>query len=95
VVATLGSKEGFANMAQAITAPGDVVLVPNPRYPIRILRLDLHSGRRDPWLELTPPSLDGVFPANMAEVSLTPDGRFYTYWYGRVFQDLYVVSGLR
>ncbi len=34
VVATLGSKEGFANMAQAITAPGDVILVPNPTYPI-------------------------------------------------------------
>ncbi len=34
VVATLGSKEGFANMAQAITAPGDVVLTPNPTYPI-------------------------------------------------------------
>ncbi|CUB00126.1 LL-diaminopimelate aminotransferase [Pannonibacter indicus] len=34
VVATLGSKEGFANMAQAITAPGDVVLSPNPSYPI-------------------------------------------------------------
>src|SRR6201991_3662113 len=30
VVATLGSKEGFANMASSITAPGDVVLVPNP-----------------------------------------------------------------
>jgi alanine-synthesizing transaminase len=34
VVAALGSKEGFANMAQAITAPGDVILVPNPTYPI-------------------------------------------------------------
>ncbi len=34
VVVTLGSKEGFANMAQAITAPGDVILVPNPTYPI-------------------------------------------------------------
>jgi alanine-synthesizing transaminase len=34
VVATLGSKEGFANMAQAITAPGDIVLCPNPSYPI-------------------------------------------------------------
>jgi len=34
VVATLGSKEGFANMAQAITAPGDVILTPNPTYPI-------------------------------------------------------------
>lgn len=34
VVVTLGSKEGFNNMAQAITAPGDVVLVPAPSYPI-------------------------------------------------------------
>jgi alanine-synthesizing transaminase len=34
VVATLGSKEGFANMAQAISAPGDVILAPNPTYPI-------------------------------------------------------------
>lgn len=34
IVAALGSKEGFANMAQAITAPGDVILVPNPTYPI-------------------------------------------------------------
>jgi alanine-synthesizing transaminase len=34
VVATLGSKEGFANMAQAISAPGDVILVPSPTYPI-------------------------------------------------------------
>jgi alanine-synthesizing transaminase len=34
VIVTLGSKEGLANLAQAITAPGDIVLVPNPCYPI-------------------------------------------------------------
>ena len=34
VVVTLGSKEGLANLAQAITAPGDVILAPNPSYPI-------------------------------------------------------------
>jgi alanine-synthesizing transaminase len=34
VVATLGSKEGLANLAQAITSPGDTILVPNPSYPI-------------------------------------------------------------
>lgn len=34
VIVTLGSKEGLANLAQAITGPGDVVLVPNPSYPI-------------------------------------------------------------
>ena len=34
VIATLGSKEGLANLAMAITDPGDVILVPNPSYPI-------------------------------------------------------------
>ncbi|MCD6073931.1 MAG: LL-diaminopimelate aminotransferase, partial [Rhodospirillales bacterium] len=34
VIATLGSKEGLANLASAITSPGDVILVPNPSYPI-------------------------------------------------------------
>ncbi|MPY69401.1 MAG: LL-diaminopimelate aminotransferase [Alphaproteobacteria bacterium] len=33
-IVTIGSKEGFANLAMAITSPGDIVLVPNPSYPI-------------------------------------------------------------
>ena len=44
VVATLGSKEGFANMAQAITAPGDVVLCPNPTYPIHMFGFIMSGG---------------------------------------------------
>ena len=44
VVATLGSKEGFANMAAAITAPGDVVLVPNPTYPIHSFGFIMSGG---------------------------------------------------
>ena len=34
IIVTLGSKEGFANLAQAITTPGDVIMAPNPSYPI-------------------------------------------------------------
>jgi len=44
VVATLGSKEGFANMAQAITAPGDVVLCPDPTYPIHAFGFIMSGG---------------------------------------------------
>ena len=44
VVATLGSKEGFANVAQAITAPGDVILVPNPSYPIHAFGFLMAGG---------------------------------------------------
>ncbi|MEO9969499.1 MAG: LL-diaminopimelate aminotransferase [Hyphomonadaceae bacterium] len=34
VIVTLGSKEGFANLAQAISAPGDIILAPDPSYPL-------------------------------------------------------------
>ena len=34
IVVTMGSKEGLASLATAITAPGDVVLAPSPSYPI-------------------------------------------------------------
>ena len=34
VISTIGSKEGLANLIQAITAPGDVIVTPNPCYPI-------------------------------------------------------------
>jgi alanine-synthesizing transaminase len=44
VVATLGSKEGFANIAQAITAPGDVVICPNPAYPIHAFGFLMAGG---------------------------------------------------
>ncbi len=44
VVVTLGSKEGFANFAQAVTAPGDVVLCPNPSYPIHAFGFLMAGG---------------------------------------------------
>jgi alanine-synthesizing transaminase len=44
IVATLGSKEGFANVAQAITAPGDVILVPDPSYPIHAFGFLMAGG---------------------------------------------------
>ncbi|WP_018687989.1 LL-diaminopimelate aminotransferase [Ahrensia kielensis] len=44
IVATLGSKEGFANMAQAITAPGDVILCPDPSYPIHAFGFIMSGG---------------------------------------------------
>ena len=44
VVVTLGSKEGFANLAQAITAPGDVIIAPNPAYPIHAFGFLMAGG---------------------------------------------------
>jgi alanine-synthesizing transaminase len=44
VVATLGSKEGFANLAQALTAPGDEIICPNPAYPIHAYGFIMAGG---------------------------------------------------
>ncbi|MEN9856206.1 MAG: hypothetical protein RLZZ157_1332 [Pseudomonadota bacterium] len=44
VIATLGSKEGFANLAQAICAPGDVIIAPNPSYPIHAFGFIMAGG---------------------------------------------------
>jgi len=44
IIATLGSKEGFANLAQAITGPGDVTLAPNPAYPIHAYGFIIAGG---------------------------------------------------
>ncbi len=44
VIATLGSKEGLANLAQAITSPGDIVLAPNPSYPIHAFGFIIAGG---------------------------------------------------
>ncbi len=44
VISTLGSKEGFANLAQALTAPGDVILCPNPAYPIHAYGFIMAGG---------------------------------------------------
>lgn len=64
IVATLGSKEGFANLAQAITAPGDVVLAPNPAYPIHAYGFIIAGGSICAVPALTPESyLNGLAKA--------------------------------
>ncbi|PPR62321.1 MAG: Glutamate-pyruvate aminotransferase AlaC [Alphaproteobacteria bacterium MarineAlpha4_Bin2] len=43
-IVTLGSKEGMANLAQAITSPGDIVMSPNPSYPIHAFGFIIAGG---------------------------------------------------
>ena len=67
VIVTLGSKEGFANLAQAISAPGDVILAPDPSYPLH------HSG-----FIIAGASIRGV-PAHTPEQYLSNLGRAVKY----------------
>ncbi|HUL78475.1 MAG TPA: serine/threonine-protein kinase [Vicinamibacteria bacterium] len=61
--------------------------------PGRIDRLDLATGRRNPWKRLKPEDPTGVYMVEGFKVS--PDGRAYAYCYERYLQHLYVVEGLR
>jgi alanine-synthesizing transaminase len=60
VIVTLGSKEGLANLASAISAPGDVILVPNPSYPIHAFGFII----ADATIRHLPFPMDGNFTEN-------------------------------
>jgi hypothetical protein len=62
-----------------------------PPWPV--VRVDLETGRREVWKELTPPGASGA--TQLLRVHVTPDGRSYGYTFERAQSDLYLVSGLR
>ena len=65
-------------------------------FPLRLVRVDLRTGHREPWLELTPPDCAGVLdPPTNVFVTLKSEGRFFVYGYERVLGALYVVDGLK
>ena len=87
VIVTLGSKEGLANLAQAITAPGDVVLAPNPSYPIHtfgfiiagaaIRSIPAAPGPVMAWARLARPSFEPkVTITSLSGSSVTPKRRW-------------------
>ena len=60
----------------------------------RVFRVDVATGRREPWLDTSPPDpagISGIF----VQPTLTPDGRYYAYSYQRLLDDLFLVEGLR
>jgi len=59
---------------------------------VRINRLDLASGRSEPWKELKPADPVGV---EIGQVVLTPDGNTYAYSFQRDVSTLYLAHGLR
>ena len=61
--------------------------------PARIFKVDLATGRREPWKELAPDDLAGA--VQIYGVCLTPDGTSYAYGCVRMISDLFVVDGLK
>ena len=63
--------------------------------PFRVLRVEMATGRREPWLDTSPPDPAGVSRLDSSGAALTPDGRYYAYAYLRTLSDLFLVEGLR
>jgi dipeptidyl aminopeptidase/acylaminoacyl peptidase len=62
--------------------------------PARVQRVDLTTGRKEVWKDLSPADPSGVVIVNT--VAMSPDGRSYAYSYQRVVaSDLYVLNGLK
>ena len=62
-------------------------------WPARVFRLDVATGRTEPWKEIEPVDPAGL--VYIAPLHLTPDARSFAYSYGRVLSDLYLVDDVR
>jgi hypothetical protein len=61
--------------------------------PVKIDTIDLRSGGRQPFKEITPP--DSQAFGGIQNVVVTPGGKAYAYQYGQYLCTLYVIEGLR
>jgi serine/threonine protein kinase/Tol biopolymer transport system component len=62
---------------------------------IDLFRVDLSSGRREPWKRIEPADPVGLIGIQLASVHVTPDGKSYVYTYWKALTDLYLVDGLK
>ncbi|MDQ6891760.1 MAG: serine/threonine-protein kinase [Acidobacteriota bacterium] len=60
--------------------------------PLQVERLEIATGRREPWKTLMPADAAGV--SSLAPLP-TRDGAAYAYWFIRTLSDLYIVDGLK
>ena len=61
--------------------------------PARVEIVDVATGQRRLWKELTPPDPAGV--VSMGPIVMSADASSYVYSYRRLLDDLYVAEGLR
>ena len=61
--------------------------------PVKIYRLNILSGERQLFKEITPPELSGS--CDIARVLFSSDGRYYVYGYTRLLSELYLVKGIK
>jgi hypothetical protein len=75
------------------TVDGGSIYVYRPTVPARIFRVQLTTGKRSLWNELSPADPVGVYFIRPPHIAY--DGKSYAYNYGRILSDLYVADGLK
>ena len=78
------------------TADGHTLFVreaANNAWMLRVVRLDMRTGKRELFKEIEPPDRSGIL--SLGPMHITPDGKTYVYGFTRRLSDLYVVEGLR
>jgi eukaryotic-like serine/threonine-protein kinase len=75
------------------SADGKSLLLRTTTIPVRISRVDLTTGKREPWKEIVPADPAGV--QSIPIIRFSADGKSYAYSVGRILSDLYVVDGLK
>jgi hypothetical protein len=76
-----------------LSGDGTHLLVATRGVPLKIDRVEIATGRREPWKEIAPADLAGV--QGIPIVRFSADGKSYAYSTLRVLSDLYVVDGLK
>jgi WD40 repeat protein len=61
---------------------------------IEFFRVDLSTGRREPWKKIEAADPVGLIGFQPASVHMTPDGRSFIYTYWKVLTELYLVDSL-
>ncbi|HME34688.1 MAG TPA: protein kinase [Candidatus Sulfotelmatobacter sp.] len=79
--------------AMGFSADGKSLLLRTVTIPVQITRVDLATGKREPWKQIVPADPAGV--QSIPVIKFSADGKSYAYSVGRILSDLYVVDGLK
>ncbi|MFQ5671333.1 MAG: protein kinase [Acidobacteriota bacterium] len=78
----------------AWSAERDIIYVFTPGAPpVQVFRLNLATGERTPWLQVSPADTAGVF--NIDRIVMSRDGQRYLYTYRRLLSRLLLLEGLK
>ena len=87
---------GFVDLEVAVGWTADsraLYIYKRGDYPAHVYRLDVATGKRELYRDLTPPDPAGI--SSISPPCIAPDGKAYVYSYNRILSDLFLVEGVK